>query len=103
MLEVGDVPPPSVSFLLSTGEGSHAAQSIIIARSHIVYIIMFLTNLTKHRFLAYPRLSIPILRKIFQAGECRKVKYSVLFLVGFYDPVFLDIGHIGIKVEGVVP
>ena len=44
LLEVGDVPPPSVSFLLSTGAGSHAAQSIIIARSHIVYIIMFLTN-----------------------------------------------------------
>ena len=39
-----DVPPPSVSFLLSIGAGSHAAQSIIIARCHIVYIIMFLTN-----------------------------------------------------------
>ena len=60
-------------------------------------------TLTKHRFLAYPRESIPILRQISQAGECRKVKYSVLFLVGFYDPVFLDIGHIGVKVEGVVP
>ena len=60
-------------------------------------------TLTKHRFLAYPRESIPILRQIFQAGECRKVKYSVLFLVGFYDPVFLDIGRIDVKVEGVVP
>lgn len=89
LLEVGDVPQPSVS---CTGAGSHTAQSVIIACSHIVIVIV-----------AYPRESIPILRQIFQAGECRKVKYSVLFLVVFYYPVFLDIGHIGVKVEGVVP
>ena len=31
-----DVPPPSVSVLLCTGAGSHTAQSVIIACSHIV-------------------------------------------------------------------
>ena len=36
LLEVGDVPPPSVSVLLCTGAGSHTAQSVIIACSHIV-------------------------------------------------------------------